>query len=382
MTLNILVDILIAILFMILGWYGRDWAEKAIKTRRKKIFEKKERFIQENGKHWLINYYIDKGQGDFLYTLANGKKIPYLTRDSWHGLNLEKYKIQYSIHDTRCPVEVELPLINERKRIGQNVWDGNTLCLSGISISNKEININLSHGTYFQYLTISSKLRNEMYDCLRFHYKQPVYRNQFGRVIHHLENGDLRAQILGFTVAVVFNIDGELKVLLQERAKSTGVAGGYYAVVPAFVCDPASLNSTKLPMDVHHFLLEFFEELYDQEELVKNKKYFSHEWFYEQEPIKTLINLYERGNFKFEILGFGFDGNTGELNVAALAYINDSTFAKNELRRMTQNWEINGMQLIDIFSDDLNKIIFSEKMYVTGAFTLSCMLKKFSAPPM
>lgn len=378
MILETLWDILLATVFMILGWFGREWISELTKKYNKKNFEKKASLLKEKGKQWLVNYYVDNRQGDFLYTLPNGKKIPYLTKESWHGAAIENSTMRYTIHDERCLIEVESSFINERRRIGQNIWDGNTLCLNGILETGNEINLNLIHGTYFQYLTVSSNLANEMYECIISQDKSPVFRNHFARVIHHLENGDLGAQILGFTVALVFNIDGKLKILLQERSKKTGIAAGYYAVVPAFVCDPANLNSTTLPIDVHHFLLEFFEELYDQEELVKNNKYFSQDWFYEQEPVKTMIAMYDKGDFIFDILGFGFDGNTGELNVAALAYIKDSNFAKKELRKMTKNWEINGMQLIDINSDELSKIMYSDTMYITGAFTLSCMLKKLS----
>lgn len=188
----------------------------------------------------------------------------------------------------------------------------------------------------------------------------------------------MEAQVVGVATAVVFRHDGKLKILIQERSDETAVASGTYAVVPSFVFNPENLRNVPLDIFLHTFLLEFYEELYDKEELVRKSKHLEPTWFYSDEPINTLIQLNKSGELQFEVLGFGFDGLTGEFNVAALALVENDEFVDCEMRRMKRNWEIQDYYLLDLDSDKLRNLLFSNKLYVTNKFCLSLVFDRFS----
>lgn len=371
-----------AIIGIILGWYGKDWIRSIVKKFQKMKNERRKVVLQEKANRWLINYYDKKGLGDYLFKLRTGARIPYLTKKDWYGDGLKTRKLKFNVSIKErdiSPVKVANKVIWYRKYIlGQNIWNDPVLLFNSMDINNMEVCLNIITGNYFQYLSSCGKLEDELYRCLLSGNEKPEFRDRVFDTIENLSNTDLLAQNYGFSCSLVFKKDGKYKVFIQERKHNTGVGSGMYAVVPSFVCDPEKFEKIKIDFNLHFFLKEFYEELYDKEELVKRNKKMNPDWFYKYDPVKSLLNFHKEGKFKFEILGFGFDGWTGEFNLAAMAIIDEEGFCENEVDRMWPNWEIKSFDLVDINTDKLLPHICSDEMYNTCAFNLSLLLYRFN----
>lgn len=165
---------------------------------------------------------------------------------------------------------------------------------------------------------------------------------------------------------------------MQQRADKLCTGGGFTTVIPTFAIEP--LRDENLDTDIlyFNFYKEFYEELYDKEELVKDNRRLSENWFFQEEPIKTLISLREKGEFKLHVIGFGIDALTGELNISILALIDNTDFFNNELGRMKYNWEVNGVSQLDFRSSDLDELFQSGLLQPSSAFCITNVQKILS----
>ena len=374
-SLEVIFAIMLSVISVVLGWYGREYLDDRIQRKRRSRLSNKQKMVQEYAAEWLVDYYIKKGEGDSLFTLPNGKKIPYLSRPEWQAFDASGLLLKYTIDKEQSEVSIDKSVIREREIMGQRLWDGPVLCLGGIVPNGPQFEIVLKRCSYFQYATIASHLEDEIFRSLRNTHCKTELRDNMASSIFQLKSGMLNAQILGFTTAVVIDSNGEKRVLIQARSDETGIAQGKFAVIPSFVCNASRYDNSCLPLDRHFFLLEFLEELYNMEELEQNDSYVQPNWFYKQPPADKILPILQAqgADDRFRVLGFGFDLHTGELHVATCFLIRESDLSKAEMQRMRYNYEVKGVESVPIASDRLRQLIISKRTYVTSAFTLSCL---------
>src|SRR5690242_16272161 len=130
---NLLTSIVIGSISIILGWYGRDYITYVKKLIQANTINKKRTSLLQHAQRFIIDYYVENSEGKFLFTLSNGKKIPFLTKRTWFGKRVTGRKVEFSETGSQVAVEIDSRIISERKAAGQNIWDGKILCLSGIS---------------------------------------------------------------------------------------------------------------------------------------------------------------------------------------------------------------------------------------------------------
>jgi hypothetical protein len=321
---------------------------------------------------WVVRYYRAHNRDVPLFQLSNGRALAYLTKPQWHFPLLKHDDVNFVCSTERSSAEVDHRGILLRRLQGQRIWDGEILCLRhGILEGADGLRIDLCRGTYFQYATISGKLTREAVACARSPRKKAVIRDTVAHSIGDLQSGGPRAQLLGFAVAFLYATSAGWQVLIQRRSPETGVAGDLNAVVPAYVVEPLEADGRVMVAPFQDFLREASEELYAANHHVDPRPLRA-DWYLELEDVQRLRTLRESGKLEFEIVGLGFDALTGELNVAAVAVLNDRDVARSELRLMQINWEVTGVEAFDIESDEVEALINSSTMYPTSAFALWC----------
>ncbi|HYE11833.1 MAG TPA: hypothetical protein VEF53_16830 [Patescibacteria group bacterium] len=374
-----ILNILLMVLSLILGWYGREWIECYLKKREYNKLLCKAKFMKDRAEEWIVNYYDKEPNKNILYCLENGTKIPYITKKNWYGKNFNN-TLTILLTDNETTYPINNKYIKERQLLNQNIWDGNVFCLDNIKEKENKINVYVGKCTYFQFVTAADHLAAETIKCIkRNNNMNATFRNKYFGNMHQLSNNCLKTQILGVTVAMLFRFEDSHYVLIQKRSSSVGVAKNTYAVVPSFVCNQPN-NYPKKDINkiiFHFFLAELLEELFDYKSIIENKEYIIYDWFYNEYPVKELLNLQKKGSFKFKTLGMGFDAFTGELNIAAISVIEDIVFSKSITKNMKKNWEINDCQLIDINSEEFEQILYSKNTYTTTKFTLSILKKLY-----
>lgn len=358
------------------GWYGRDLVgvtSRYLRRRHQKALMSKEIATQNDMADWAMGYYVQRGQDSYIFKLENGKPIPYLTREEWRFRPGQPLSVAFNYRPVSSPVKVNNSYIRTRKKLGQRVWNGNIYCLlDGISGSAGSYEISIGTGTYFQYITVTDHLEGEGRACLRNSRRDTDYRDKVALTIAHLQSARPGAQLVGFTVAVVMRTQQGPVLLVQTRSVKTGVAGGRQALVPAYVCEPNPDASEVPNFPISDFFREFVEELYIEEEPASDSL-ISRYWYYDYHPIPELLDLQGKGDFVFEILGYGFDALTTELHVGAVAYIHSIEFSERELRRMRKSWEADGIEIVPVTAAKIARLAEAEPMYSTSAFTLLCL---------
>jgi hypothetical protein len=358
------------------GWYGRDVVEYTLnhtREHRRQKWHEREGRMDKRLHDWIVSYYEGHGQGEFLVRTADGSHIPYLSRPEWRVPLLDPKGLNFDLRPEVSAVPIDDRIVRGFQRAGLKIWDGEVYCLgSAIEQQHGSWKIPLMRGTYFQYLSRGHGLRREACDCIESKRKKPTRRDETAATMSQVESGLPGAQLVGFTVAVLMETREGPRVLLQNRSKETGVAGGSRAVVPAYVCEPQDTIQGAADFPRGDFFREFMEELYSAE-FGKREATLRPDWFYDTRPIPELLQLERAGDFTFEVTGFGFDAITAELNVAAVAYINDPAFAEHEFRRMRLSWESDSIEIQPGDVQSLGEIISSERLYGTSAFTLRCL---------
>ncbi|MBA7561038.1 hypothetical protein ES708_02672 [subsurface metagenome] len=387
----IILDFLLSLALLLVTYVGKLLKKPLVrgKTRisQKRAVERT-RLLQEDASRWLVDYYKRKGRDAELYAVPGygDLRIPYLTKETWYGDELKTVRFELMRGEKNelvdSSVETEKKLIKYREALGHKIWDDPVLRSMGIQETQNEIIIKVGACSYFQYLSTCGKLEDEVCKCVSSPRNKPVLRDEMADCLETLSSAKLGVQILGFAVATVLRCRDGWKVIIPRRSEETGIGASSYAVVPSFTCHPFYLQNSREDLGLFYFLLEFAEELCGWEELCKlaMNEHIDSDWFLSHEPLKTLLALHKSGAFSFKILGLGFDALRGELNVAALALIDDVAFSERELPKMKRNWEIKKKQTrlraLDLDSSELKQRFLSNEIYHTSAFCLSQVFEK------
>jgi len=348
--------------------------------------------VDNNLKTWLLDYYDRKNGEKIIYELHNNLKIPYLSKPSWFKQSDSAREVHFFLDNAvKEDIKEDIKIIKNRKMLGQKITNNEIWSLKNIDENSDSnvITISMKKSRYNKYITIADKLALEAERCQRMgFFLKPKVRNKRARTLLDLLLNKPGVQIIGFSVACVFHFNNKYEVLIHRRSYDTAIGGGKMSVIPSYVCEPTPTGvdyKDNVPFELHYFLKEFSEEIYNQNELQDNGNIANHRWFYEMEPTKSLLESYGTG-FKFQILGLGFDAITTELNIAAVAYLNESKISYDLRGNSSYNWEfgkdrddvyIYRHKFIKLGTEEFDELLSRDDLYHTSAFTLDCLQKRF-----
>ncbi|HEX5496087.1 MAG TPA: hypothetical protein VFX70_16080 [Mycobacteriales bacterium] len=382
MTWELAVNLLSAGVAFLLGnllHRGQDWIRqrRSMKHLTRIQEQRHPRFTHD----WLVRYYLDKGRLDDLYLFEdNGHRnlVPFLTRPSWAITDIaEEELIQQDVPQFRSTVNVDQRVLRRRvnylpgvRRDGA-VWNDLLACAAGVGDGPKGPRIRLIMAEYFQFLSACGSLEDETYDAIRGRNRRTPLRDKFMPDLKTAELCPLGAHAFGMQAAFVFDDDGVFKILIQRRSNSVSIYGGALAVVPVFGCQSFDLTDESSVSVYHNFLREVYEELYGGVEVERPGPRVDPRWFYVEPSVARLIEAREAGEFEFKLLGFGFDALNGEIDISGLALVTKNHFACDELARMTANWEIQNIQVWDLFGARLTAALLTNEFSPGSVYTIA-----------
>ncbi|WP_141581107.1 hypothetical protein [Actinomadura sp. WMMA1423] len=330
---------------------------------------------------WLLEYYLRRDRLDDLYLLVDGNRrriVPFLTKPSWtdHDFD-ESILLRQEPPHRRSDVEVDGEILRRRRAYlavddeDGEPWNDLLAVVQKVEETEDGPRITLAMAEYFQFLTACGALEDETYEAVRNRRSSTPIRDTVLGSVNDAAQARRGAHGFGMQCAFVFSEEGRLRVLIQRRSHSVSIYGGALAVVPVFGCQSMDL-SDRTPVSIfHNFLREVYEELYGGEEVEKRGNRVDPTWFYQELPIAGLIAAREAGRMEFRVLGFGFDGLNGEVDVCGLAYIKDPGFARRELPTLKANWEIQDISCWDLFGEDLTDAMFAGEFSPGSVYTIS-----------
>ncbi len=371
-----MIEILSLIIGTILGWYGREWIEDFLKKRKQiKASSRIEILHSEKIKNWLIDYYVENDFEEHLFLSSiNGEKksIPFLTKENWYGkLFSTKPFLKIKNNEKNCQVKIKDKYIKKRKHFGQNIWNDTILCLESVNDTQSSIHIDAMKCEFYQYVCRCGVLEDETINIIKNNWEKTPFRDECAKTLLELSSGSLEASGIGLNCLIAYKDNSSYKFILQRRTNELFTGGGFIAVTPCSYIEPLKNMDGNGDIILYNFLKELYEELYDQEELIRSKQRLRDDWFYQQDPISTLLNLKINGEFSLHVIGFGFDALTGEVNISALAIIDNQSFIEKELSRMKYNWEIKGIEILDYHSEKLNEWFNSGLLIPNSAFSIT-----------
>jgi hypothetical protein len=253
-------------------------------------------------------------------------------------------------------------------------WNDLIASVAGIVDDRGAPKIKIQLAEYYQFLTACFPLEEETYRAIRNSRRRlrsasPVRDKLFGSV-EAAEKCLLGAQPIGIQAATVFMMAGGPKILIQQRAANVSSYGGALAVVPVFGCQTNDLtDQTKLSL-FHNFLREVYEELYGGVEVERATSRLDCFWFYRTPPIERILEAQRNHLVDWRLLGFGFDTLNAELDLMALALFHRGRFTEREFSEMRGNWEINRIQALDLFGDDLTELIMGDEFSAGSVYAI------------
>lgn len=184
-----LANLIIAVVCLVLGWFGRDWIESWLLRRRKRARDKRKNTLIDKSEEWLKEYYGKNNRKGDLYNLLVKDQaiIPYLTRKAWYGSHVKDTVVVIKNKDNPCRVKIDKRVIRNRTNIGQRIWNDPTLCFRGISKHKNKIQIEVGVCQYFQYLSTCGKVEDELYKCIQSKRKKPRLRDELAASLDVLE---------------------------------------------------------------------------------------------------------------------------------------------------------------------------------------------------
>lgn len=385
---NLLAQFLGSALVFLAGFAARGYIQR--RGSRRSVREARqhaERARPDYSAEWIRRYYLDRGRGVDLYETQFPEgtvALPVLTKAEWTS---GPYR-----EDTLC-LRNDRPLLRSivpeddeivdirRRFIGLNspqgrLWNDDLLCVRAIRDAAGAPELELIVSTYFQYLTACGGLEEETYRSLSNRHVNTPIRDRALPSVEQAANCILGAHGLGMQVALVFKQNDSLKVLIQRRSMTVATYGGSLAVVPVFACQPFFGATHLTPSLFHNFIREYYEELYSADELMRPDAHLVDTWFYDDEPVRTLLGVAKAGGLRFEILGIGIDALNGEVNLAALALITDEEFIESQIVKMQSNWEIDRIEIVDLDSEKLRLQILGDDFQPGSAFALSLAIDR------
>jgi hypothetical protein len=261
--------------------------------------------------------------------------------------------------------------------MGQNLWNAPLFHLVKIHELDDNLNLELGICDYFQYVSACGPIEQETIKATQFEKASTPLRNRFAPNLDKLAQCPMGAHGIGVHSVVAFRNNTSYEILLQRRTHDTFGYGGVIAVVPSFLYQPLQNPSEEVSL-FHNFLREFYEELYNKEEVVKNSTHVSFDWFYDDKPIARLLDLYKSGVFTLEFTGFGFDALFGDVNIALLACIEETESIEREYRQFRSNWEAKGIDRLDYQLPLLAEYLKDRRLHPGSAFALSKAVERLN----
>lgn len=379
-----------AILGGILSYYIPIMITKveSLITEKKRLNRK--RLLESGTIHdWIINYYKANGHLSDLYDCKIGKyevKIPFLTVPEWSSVIIDISKddnVEFS--ETEVPnFPIDKKMISSRKRLGQNLFNDDTLYLDRVEKKNELLRFHVKKCSYFEMFTLLSSVEEETFRAIKSKSEETPVRDKMFPNVKEALKLQLNPNSIGCQVLLAFKTKTSYDFLIQTRSHSIVTFGGAKATIPCYGLSP--IPSTKEPSNLllYNFIKEYCEELYDLEELIKisEDKNFNPYWFYELPQSKRLIDGIKNGNVMYKFLGFGFDGLNGSATIATIAIIDDIDFLEKIKKEIKSNWEvakrkndIEPLEFVDYKSDKLENWLRNRQYHYGSAYTISLAIR-------
>jgi hypothetical protein len=378
-------DLILNLVASLIAFLTGLFARSAYHRLRKLSLQRNRLRIQEQ-RHpsftasWLVEYYRKTSHlGDLFTARLNGTllRVPFLTKPGWRLDGIaEEELLDQSSPQRLSTVRVDQKLLKKRGRYLSLVdkfgdpWNDLIACAARVDETDAGPRIRLQVAEYFQYLSACGPLEDETYRAVRKRRSRtPIRDRALGNSSEAARCG-LGAHAFGMQVAVVFDDGQRLRILIQRRSYSVSIYGGALAVVPVFGCQTTDMSAQTGISLFHNFLREVYEELYGGIEAEQKTTRVDPTWFYREAPIDRLIKARAVGQLDFRLLGFGFDALNGEMDVLALALFKESRFSRIELGEMATNWEINDIQVWDLFDQKLTDALTAGEFSPGSVYTI------------
>lgn len=381
MPSDLILNLVASLIAFVTGLFARSayhrFRRAALRRNRRRLEEQRRPSFT---RPWLVDYYRRKDRSGDLYTARLDQaaiEVPFLVKPSWYLDNVSEDELVDQTQPQRlATVAVDQKVLKRRGRYlsltdkNGDPWNDLIACAAGVVETDAGPRIQLQVAEYFQYLSACGPLEDETYRAVRSGRARTPIRDRVLGSVDDAAQCKLGAHAFGMQVAVVFDDGRTFRILIQRRSYSVSIYGGALAVVPVFGCQPTDMTAGTPISLFHNFLREVYEELYGGVEVERKTTRVEPTWFYREAPIERLIKARSLGQLDFRLLGFGFDALNGEMDVLALALFRESRFSKIELSEMAVNWEINDIQVWDLFGQQLTDALSAGEFSPGSVYTI------------
>lgn len=382
MTQDLAINLIAAFIAFLLGLVVRAaWSKRNVTKEERQLAKVHAQMSPAFTQQWLIEYYLRNGAlGDLVLVEANGQRtfVPVLTRPEWQfAVSADSEIIDQSTPLAGSDVQVNTRIVESRRKFIADdpqvggLWDDNLVRVDFVDsqlVGPPRITVGVCR--YFQYLTACGELEEETFAAVRNQSRTTPLRDNAVPNATTAAECILGAHGLGMQVSFVLRLDDEYWVLVQQRSRTVATYGGAQAVVPVFAVQTVDLSENSEVDLKHNFLRELYEELLGGDEVNRPGARLDPRWFYEEKRVQQLMELEQTGSFSFTILGLCFDALNGEANLAGLALLEDGEFAKELVRDMRGNWEMDHVHIERLDSSELSRLMVAGEFQPGSAFSL------------
>lgn len=327
---------------------------------------------------WLEEYY----SGDQLYRAKiSGVTgvVPMFTCPEWLFSaalqHVQEYVRILPGHPATRP-EVDLKLIERRRRRGQRLFDNPTFYVEKPLSPGVQVGVT----SYFAVATRLIELEDEVFSAIEKGRGKTPVRDQY------LPDADAaleyRRTPLSFGINAGFVIAGKSgrRLILQTRSRSTLTFGGATAVFPAFGLAPIGTIHDARELITLNFIKEYLEEFFDYEDLIDvlAQRRADPLWFKELPESREIQAAIRSGILRFRVLGLGMDALSGTTTLGILAELLDEDLGNSILRRIRGNWEVADpdseratIWASDVYDPRLGQLLHEGSLHPSSAFTIS-----------
>lgn len=368
-----MIDFINLIIGSILGWYGKEWIHYLLNKRRENWNEKRRLALKEEEKITLdlAAYYSKSDEVDLYECEVDSKFIKYpIFGFSYQDFSFGELRQLISQSDERTSIKVDQNLIKSRKKLGQNIWDDPLLFVKSINLSKKQVVISTVVGSYYEYLSTSGQLEEEVVASIIKGKRTVKLRDKYFANIAAVFKGEPFPSAFGVHTLLLFKLGSEWKTIVQRRSTDVATNADKIAGVPCFGVVPAD-NSVHDSLIRYNLLKEIYEELFDAEEVVKKHKRVEKDWFYTVDPIKKLIKLFNDDSANIHVLGLCIEAVNREVVLSIGVIVRDEAFIIDMLNKMKYNWEIDDIMVVNIFSNEVDDMLRTRETTSITAFSLN-----------
>jgi hypothetical protein len=386
-TGDLLINLLAALIAFCAGLgvrSGRAWALGKLRARRERVHATRRR--PEYAAAWIVEYYRARGRANDLFAVvADGveNRIPFLVRPQWYADDLvETDLLRQQLPHRKSTVALNHKVLGRRPQYMVGLDDGepwNDLHACALKVEETPNGPRIEVGVceYFQYMSVCGALEDETYAAVERRRARTRLRDRVLPDAAKALECAMGAHSIGMTVAIVFGGGpgpvgpGSHKVLIQRRSQAVSTYGGALGVVPMFSCQSSDLTERTQVSLTHNFLREVYEELYNGEQVQRQTPRVDPGWFLQDPVMEPMLRYMQGAESSLQILGFGFDALNGQLIVGGLVNLGISEFAPTELGQMYGNWEVNNIEIWDLFGAPLTEALLASRFTPACAFTLA-----------